>query len=149
MTVAIDPTTMQAPNSTLTVEGSAFTVGYQGSLSALALPSSLVGMSGVSVSGNQITITANNFVLSNVNFTGYYVVVAANNVTINNCLAGSDSYFTVRQPNAAHCRLRPVPGRECLHRRVQRALHSISVSIRHPSAAASSGRSRSNRSRPT
>jgi hypothetical protein len=98
LTTKIDPHTMANPNSTLTLNGASFPVGYQGSLSTLMLPSSLLSAPGISISADQIKITAHNFVLRNIDFRGYHVVVEANNVTITNCLADSAGYFTVQQP---------------------------------------------------
>ena len=97
MPTIIDPSSMANLNSTLTLNGSTFAVGYQGSLSNLVLPTSL-HLPGISVSGDQITITSDNFVLKGVDFRGYHVVVRANNVTIDGCLADSDGYFTIQQP---------------------------------------------------
>jgi len=99
--VRITPDTMANAGSTLTMNGSTFSVGVQQSFSSLAPVSSLSKVSGVSFNSqyHTITITANNLNLSGIDFQGWSVTIRANNVTINNSLFDNSGYYAVYQVN--------------------------------------------------
>src|SRR5215213_7941489 len=96
MTATINQSTMLGRGSSLTMNGSTFAVGVQGSASALKSVGSGLP-SGVSVSGNAITVKQAGAVLSDYDFRGYSISVQADNVTIKNSLFNAVSYHTIGQ----------------------------------------------------
>ena len=93
----ISPNSMAGPNSTVTMNGSTFSVGVQEAFSNLAPVSSLAHVAGVSIGNGQVTISADNLNLAGINFQGWNVVVQANNVTLNNCLFDNSGYYALWQ----------------------------------------------------
>ena len=93
----ISPSSMAGPNSTVTMNGSTFSVGVQEAFSNLAPVSSLAHVAGVSIGNGQVTISANNLDLAGINFQGWNVVVQANNVTLNDCLFDNSGYYALWQ----------------------------------------------------
>src|SRR5690349_4123159 len=96
MSAVIDVSTMLKTGSSVTLNGSTFPVGVQGSVSALKSVGSGLP-SGASVSGNAITVRQAGLVLSDYDFRGYSILVLANDVTIKNSLFNAVSYHTIDQ----------------------------------------------------
>jgi serralysin len=100
MAFAINQATMLGTGSSLTLNGSTFGVGVQGSASALKSVGSGLP-SGVTVSGNAVTVKQAGAVLSDYDFRGYSISVQADNVTIKNSLFNAVSYHTIGQASNA------------------------------------------------
>src|SRR4051794_40244894 len=96
MSAVIDVSTMLKTGSSVTLNGSTFPVGIQGSVSALKSVGSGLP-SGAAVSGNAITVKQAGLVLSDYDFRGYAILVQANDVTIKNSLFNAVSYHTIDQ----------------------------------------------------
>ena len=96
MAFVINQSTMLGTGSSLTLNGSTFPVGVQGSASALKSVGSGLP-SGVTVSGNAVTVKQAGAVLSDYDFRGYSISVQADNVTIKNSLFNAVSYHTIGQ----------------------------------------------------
>jgi RTX calcium-binding nonapeptide repeat (4 copies) len=96
MAYTINQSTMLGTGSSLTLNGSTFPVGVQGSASALKSVGSGLP-SGVTVSGNAVTVKQAGAVLSDYDFRGYSISVQADNVTIKNSLFNAVSYHTIGQ----------------------------------------------------
>src|SRR3954452_3959970 len=96
MATLIDKTGMLGTGSSVTLNGSTFPVGIQGSVSALKSVGSGLP-SGASVSGDAITVKQAGLVLSDYDFRGYAILVQANDVTIKNSLFNAVSYHTIDQ----------------------------------------------------
>src|SRR3954471_9178449 len=96
MSGKINQATMVGSGSSLTMNGSTFQVGLQSSPSSLKSVGSGLP-SGVSVSGNAITVTKAGAVLDGYNFKGYSIDVEADNVAITNSLFNATSYHTIYQ----------------------------------------------------
>src|SRR3954471_11296281 len=96
MAKVINQATMVGSGSSVTMNGSTFQVGLQSSPSALKSVGSGLP-SGVSVSGNAITVKQAGAVLSDYDFRGFSISVQADNVTIKNSLFNAVSYHTIYQ----------------------------------------------------
>src|SRR4051794_13854770 len=96
MAKTINQATMVGSGSSLTMNGSTFQVGLQSSPSSLKSVGSGLP-SGVSVSGNAITVKQAGAVLSDYDFRGFSISVQADNVTIKNSLLNAVSYHTIYQ----------------------------------------------------
>src|SRR4051794_16458643 len=100
MAKTINQATMVGSGSSLTMNGSTFQVGLQSSPSSLKSVGSGLP-SGVSVSGNAITVKQAGAVLSDYDFRGFSISVQADNVTIKNSLFNAVSYHTIYQGPAS------------------------------------------------
>jgi hypothetical protein len=96
MATAIDKAAMLGTGSSVTLNGSTFAVGLQGSASALKSVGSGLP-SGATVSGDSITVKQAGAVLSGYDFRGYSISVQADNVTIKDSLLNAVSYHTIDQ----------------------------------------------------
>src|SRR3954465_8943175 len=96
----VNQSSMTSYGSLLTLNGSSFQVGLQGSTSSLK--SVAAGLpAGTSVSGGTIVVTQSGAVLDGYDFRGYSIAVQADNVTIKNSLFNATGYHTVWQDSGA------------------------------------------------
>ena len=98
MASLVDALQLSAPNSTLTVGGATFAVGYQGG--ALKSASAILG-DGVSLNGKTLVVSRAGAVIDGVDLRGYTIEVHASNVTVKNSLFNASGFHTIYQTGSA------------------------------------------------